>query len=68
MRECLNAELKEVKEEKGTAAPNAIKLTPEKTTPLKIVGEVGTTRKQTQEAANVIKLSDSRVRYGVSCP
>jgi hypothetical protein len=30
--------------------PNAIKLTPEKTTPLRIMEEVGTTRKQTQEA------------------
>ena len=30
---------------------NAVKLTPEKTIPLRIMGEVGTTRKQTQEAA-----------------
>ncbi|MCI9579617.1 MAG: hypothetical protein HFF98_12370 [Oscillibacter sp.] len=35
---------------RGTPA-NAIKLTPEKTTPLRIMEEVGTTRKQTQEAA-----------------
>ena len=33
------------------AKANAIKLTPEKTTPLKIVGGVNTVRKQTQEAA-----------------
>ena len=32
-------------------ANNAIKLTPEKTTPFKIAGEVSTTRKQTQKAA-----------------
>ena len=39
-----------VKETRAKA--NAIKLTPEKTLPLKIVGEVDTTRKQTQKAAS----------------
>ena len=39
-------------EKESCAASNAIKLAPEKTTPLKIVGEVGTTRKQTQKAAS----------------
>ncbi len=37
--------------EKTIQKSNTIKLTPEKPPPLKIVGEVGTTRKQTQEAA-----------------
>ena len=34
------------------AGTNAIKLTPEKTTPLKIVGEVNAVRKQTQKAGS----------------